>query len=130
MSFELVDERLVWIKVRFAGFVSIGDEIGRPVEHSIDMQVALVDRDVFNEHFHAPDPEVDFEAWKRWKEVPEIDRMMLVARDWRGVKLNKQPVPFSPENLSRMMQVPNFVRGFNQCYGEAYVGLKETRTGN
>lgn len=128
--FDLADKRLAWIKVRFPGFRSNGDAPGEVVEHEIELQVDLVDRDEFGRLFLRPDEAEKPEEAKAYDALTELDRFKSVVSNWRGVAMNGASVSFTDDHIKRLLNVPNFGDGFNTAYLLAWQGKADTRTGN
>jgi len=141
-EFDLTAKRMVWIEVKFMGMRSVGDQVAEPVEHKVRLHVELVDIPEFQRLFSAPvdrdgnpnpnaEPPATPERIKEWTEMRDVDRAQALVTDWRGVKAGGQTVPFSAENLAKLMRVPNFSQAFfRSAYPMAYSALKETRQGN
>jgi hypothetical protein len=137
--FDLAEKRLAWIPVKWPGFASAGDDVGRPVEHEVELRVELPDLDRFATLFMDPVAEdgtklpnrtdADFDEWKAGK-VDDDRRADELVVDWRKVMNAGTPVPFTPEAMRKLLRVPNFSRSFFESYAAAYAGREKLRAGN
>jgi hypothetical protein len=129
--FDLATKRTAWIEVKFRGLKSEGDALGVPFEHIIDMEVELIDREEFNRLFIMPDEVEEPEAFAAYQAITNLEKITRVAINWRKIKFGGNPADFSEENLARMLNVPNFINGFNLAYGtkaaRARMGDREAR---
>jgi hypothetical protein len=140
--FDLTARRLVWLPVTFKGMQSVGDALAEPVDHTIELQVDLVDLDEFGRLFVSPlddegNPRPDAvppatpDRVKEWNEINDVYRAKAIVTDWRKVKSNGSTLPFSTDALEKLMKVPNFNTAlFMNAYPTAYAGMKDTRLGN
>lgn len=142
--FKIVEKRRAWWPVKFGGVT----EEGRVVENKIELRFLIPDEDelaallVTVKELSAGLPaalsgELGGEAGS-----VAIDNaaapsetyaaiVEMIADDWRGVGgENGEPLPFAPENVGRLMRVPNVfmatMAGFRACRAAA----PEIRSGN
>lgn len=130
MSFDLAAKRLAWLPVKWKGFASSGDEPGQVVEHEIEVQVELVEREEFARLFVQPDPEAEPDKAAQFNRLTDLERFNTVASNWRKVVAGTTSIPFNPENVAKLMGVPNFPLAFFQSYANAWQAIPETRAGN
>lgn len=138
-AFDITAARLAWIPLEFAGLISTGDELAKPVTHRIELQVDLIDLEEFARLFESPRdrdtgeplPGVTPERLAEWDNMMDADRAVRIIKDWRKVKANGVNLPFTEENLRKLFKVPNVgLAFFTRAFVEAYRGVAETREGN
>lgn len=142
MSFDVTAGRLVWIPVEWPGLASVGDELAKPVTNRVELQVELVDTVEFRRLFITPynpdgtvnphaDPKPTPERLEEWGNLRDIDRAVAIVRDWRKVKSGRVALPFSEDNLAKLVRVPGFSYALFQLdYPAAIAGMERTREGN
>lgn len=128
--FDISEKRLAWIPVDFTMLKSDGDDLAVPVTYTIELQVDLVDKDEFKKIWVMPDPEDEPEAFVEFTKMGELGRFKMLVHNWRGVVSGGRSVPFTDENIERMIAVPMFTQGFNIAYPNAWSGRAETRAKN
>ena len=127
--FKLVEERTAWQKVQWGGLT----EEGERVDHEIEMQFLLLQRDSYVE---------------LQRQAAELDRMdadeaganvstrlakfgIRIIRDWKGVQeANGDPIKFSESALARFFNVAGTFEAFIRAYREAMSRAKDARAGN
>lgn len=141
--FDLSAKPVVWIPIYWPGLAPSDQdgEVAKMVEHRIDVQVEILDRDELGETFvfitndegqlvdsegkvkidgdgKPRTPPNDYEAFKR------------VARDWRKVVSGGVSVPFTDENIRAILKLPAFPQAFGAAYLNAIAGKVEIREKN
>lgn len=126
--FDLTDRPLHWITVEWPGLAPDETDVeglSVPTKHKIEIRVELVDRAELKTMFPAiigenPDaePPSDFDLFKR------------VVRAWRKIVSGGQPVPFSDDNIRKLLSVPSFCPHFGAAYISAVGGAVEVREKN
>jgi len=142
MTFDLTAARLAWIEVTFASVASQGDALAERIEHTVELQVDLVDLDEFSRLFISPldqdgnpkpdaNPPATPERLEEWANIDDTARALAIVKDWRKVKSGGVVVPYSDDAMRKMMRVPNFAAAlFLEAYPKAYAGISATRLGN
>lgn len=137
-DFDLQTRRLVWIPVTFATMVSEGDELAKVAEKTVELQVDLVDLDEFSRLFVSPldrdgnpRPGTTPERLAEWEAIDDTVRAIAITNDWRKVRSGGRVIPYSEENMAKLMRVPNFASAlFHEAYPRAYAAIEDTRLGN
>lgn len=135
--FDLSTKRQVWILVEWPGLVQEGGEkLAVATTHEIEMLVELLDKeeaaqlsDRYKEVAPA-DPDNITPAERAQGLAMELAAIKEIASDWRKVLSGGQPVPFTDENIMRMIKVQGFSPAFNLAYRKAQAGMAETREKN
>lgn len=123
--FDLLEKPLVWISVKFPGLAqeAEGEGTATLVEHRIELCVEIVPRDEFRALFLN-----NLEA--KGEPAAEIDVFKRVVSGWRKIVADRKPVPFTDDNIVRLLNVPGFATAFGTAYLQAWQGQVETREGN
>lgn len=127
--FKLTDKRFAWWPVTFAGVT----EDGEVVANELKMQFELHEVDELAKLFRE---EVSFDAEAAAREDVQLAEQMAAfvgrfVRDWKEIaKANGDPLEFNPENLRRLMNVPNAYNGVVTAYRDCLAGRADTRAGN
>jgi len=129
MSFDLLDKPLIYIPVKWPGLKADDNGDAVAVEHTVDVQIELLDVDLLNEWLAASD-KIAADADTAARRIHDRETFKTVAKNWRGVSSNGKNVPFTDDNIDRMLQVPNFASGFGVAYRNAWSGQAELREGN
>lgn len=136
--FDLLAKPLLWIPVIWDGLApGEGEEVAQPIEHRIDVQVEILDRDAFTEWLRGGTADAgtaadaDDEAFDpAARAAHELASFKAVASNWRKVVAGGAALPFNDENVALMLRVPGFVPAFGQAYVKAFRGQAEERVGN
>lgn len=127
-EFDLLDAPLLWIPVIWPGLIQREEgAVAEVTEHRVEVQVEILDREAFGKWLveigrDAEDGSVDAAA--------ELANVKAVVRNWRKVRAGKSVFAFNDDNLSKLINVPNFVTAFGAAYMNAWRGRAETREGN
>ena len=117
--FKLVKEPVAPWPVKWNG-VSPAGEI---VEHSMILHFVAIDRDEFNRLYNRDADDAPALA--------EIDHVMRLARGWDDIfDAAGDPLPWSRENVARLLQVPNFSTAFDIAYLRFWTARPEVREKN
>ena len=124
--FKLTDKRLAWWPVTFPGVTEEGDV----VENAIELRFEILPVNDFAALLaEAPKIDQPGEDASLSKRLAEFAARFV--RDWRGVhQENGDPIKFSPEELERLMNVPNAFEGAIAAFRDCQAGRSETRLGN
>lgn len=140
--FDLSAKPCVWIPVYWPGLAASEEEDGlaRMIEHRIDVQVELLDREELKEWFlfdlddngHIIDDNGNPKIKDGEPVLPpkDIDVFLHVVKNWRRVKSGDQTVPFSAEKAAIILGQPSFPTAFGTAYLKAVAGKIETREKN
>lgn len=137
--FKIVEKRRAWWPVIFGGVT----EEGRVVENKIEMRFLLPSEDEFADVLKrmrdldtgsgdaalgaAGSPAAVIEK----PSVAYAAIVGLIADDWRGVGAeNGEPLRFEPDNVVKLMNVPNVFMGVIDAYKKCRAAAPETRSGN
>src|SRR3954451_19224707 len=115
--FDLAEERLAWIPIKWRGLKQANpDALAEPTEFQIEVLANILDQDELQEVFPVDygeeateEQKARFEAASTLSKVEQVQRLV---RDWRGVMLKGEPIPFTPENIAKILKLPNFSHGF------------------
>lgn len=129
MSFDLLDKPLIYIPVKWPGLKANDNGDAVAVEHTVHVQVELLDVEPLNDWLAASD-KIAADADAAARRTHDRETFKTVAKNWRGVSSNGKSVPFTDDNIDRMLQVPNFANGFGVAYRNAWSGQAELREGN
>lgn len=125
--FDLLARPLIYITVAWPGLIEDEQGNAREVEHSIDLQVELLDRLEFIEWINRESPDLtNRDAGIAF----EVERLRSVVKGWRDVKAGNRAAEFNDENVRRLVLVPGFTDAFTGAYGQAMLGKAKTREGN
>jgi hypothetical protein len=127
MSFDLLNRPLVFIPVTWAGLGEAGDGAAVEIEHSIDVQIELLDRDEFQAWLERSGEDVENPVERA---AHELATFREVAKGWRKIKANGRTPEFNDENVARLLRFPGFVSAFGAAYLKAWRGKVEVREGN
>ncbi len=141
--FDLSAKPVVWIPIYWPGLVP-GDgegEVAKMVEHRIDVQVEILDRDELETNFvfranddgHLIDDNDKVRTDAEGKPLTppsDYDAFKRVARDWRRVQNAGTSVPFTDDNIRLILKLPNFPTAFGAAYLKAVAGKVEIREKN
>lgn len=125
-AFDLLDRPLVFIPVKWAGIGKTDDGGAIRVDHVVDIQVELLDRDEFSDWIIEANKDVERED----RAAHELATIKKVAKGWRKIKAGGRDVAWNDENLAKLLLWPGFVTAFGEAYMTAWRGELETRTGN
>lgn len=126
--FDIADKALVWIPVRWPGLKANEDELAEPVENEIDVLAEIVDRDKLRVIF--PGGEDPNEGDPAAQREAEKEKFLALVHDWRKLKNGGSPLPFTPDNVDKLLAVPMFATGFERSYIAAWTGQVEYREKN
>lgn len=120
--FDLLDRPLVWIEVRWPG-LKPGPEGGlaEEVEHVIELQVEVVDRDRLIELFALEEGMTP---------VDDLTAFRELVKDWRKIVAAGNPLPFEEANIKRLLALPSFSTSLQAAYLGACAGKAKLREGN
>lgn len=127
MSFDLLDRPLLYIPVKWPGLGVDDDGKAKPVEHSVEVQIELLDSDEANAWIDESSKEPEDVAARDAHSLASFKR---VAKGWRGVKAGTRTADFSDDNIARMLRAPGFSYAFGTAYAEAMRGKVAIREGN
>jgi hypothetical protein len=125
-TFDLLDSPLVYIPVRWNAVTAGEDGSAAVVEHVVDIQVEMLDKDQLVEWIAIGNREVE----KDGERARQIEAFRFVAKGWRKVVANGRAVEFDDANIWRLLTKPGFDTAFTTAYGEAINGRVEMREGN
>jgi hypothetical protein len=132
MAYKIGSQTKAWWPIRFNGVT----EEGVVVENEIRGRFRILDEDEnvtleadivkVREALTADSPQLSGAL------APIIERFL---EDWQGVLEDDgtpegKALPFTPENLKRMLRVPNFAAGVGLAFREVRAGEPERRRGN
>lgn len=122
MSFDLTDAPLLWVPVTWP-MLKPGPDDGIAIveEARIDVLVEIVDRDELKAIFYAEDGA---------EQMSDFDGFKRIVRDWRKVMDGNSPVPFTDENIEKILRVPSFPNALQTAYLKACNGSVAVREGN
>ena len=128
--FKIVEKRLAWWPVEFAGV----EEDGTVVANVVKFQFELLPVDELTKLF-AETVCFDEEDVANGADAKLAERMATFAqrfvRDWKDVgKPNGDPLDFDLANLTRLMNVPNVFAATMAAYRDCLAGRAEARAGN
>lgn len=122
MSFDLLESPLLWIPVVWPTLIpGENDGIAVVSESRIDVLVEVVDREELQRIFFPEEGE---------PEISDLDGFKRIARDWRKLVAGTSPVPFTDENMKKLLAVPSFPSAMQTAYLKACNGKVEVREGN
>ena len=127
MSFDLLDRPLLYIPVKWPGLGVDDDGKAKEIEHSVEVQIELLDSDEANAWI---DESVKEQKDAEAQAAHDLASFKRVAKGWRGVKSGTRTADFSDENIARMLRAPGFSFHFGNAYAEAMRGKVATREGN
>lgn len=127
--FDLLARPLIYITVAWPGLIDDDQGNAREVEHSVDLQIELLDRAEFIEWLQREPPE-EGPGNREGAIEFELERLRGVVKGWRDVKAGGRAAEFNADNLRRLLLVPGFPEAFTAAYGSAMVGKVKTREGN
>lgn len=120
--FDLVDRPRLWISVKWPGLAPGPDDgLAVEVEHEIEVEVDLVDREEIIALFPAE---------KTLSPDEEIATFKRLVSGWRKFKIAGQTAEFSDANIRKLLSVPMFSTGFELAYMKAWQGKGEAREKN
>jgi hypothetical protein len=126
MAYELLDRPLLWIPVAWAGLVAgENDGIAQPVEHEIEVLVELVDKEQVRSVFGLAE-----DGRTVAEERDEFVVVKTLCSGWRRITYRGSTLPFTDDNLRRVVYLPNFMGAFTLAYMSAVGGRVATRLGN
>lgn len=125
-AFDLLDRPLVFVPVRWKGVASDDGGDAVVVDHRVDIQVEILDKDELADWLKltaetvAPEKATDhaLAVFKR------------VAKGWRKIKAGGRVPAFNDENIGRLLKWPGFDSAFGAAYWQAWNGRVEAREGN
>jgi hypothetical protein len=122
--FDIAEKRLAWIPVTWKGVQSKGEEPAEQVEHSVEVQAEIVDKETLRKYFPGEDGEES--------EVPttEVERFKRLVHGWRGIVNQGRALEFTDANIARLVAVPMFGQAFEIAYIKAWAGQSEIREKN
>lgn len=132
MAYKIGSQSKTWWPVRFNGV----SEDGEVVVNEIKGRFRILDEDenhALEKDIAAARIDGEGEDGKLSSALaPIIERFL---EDWQGVTEDDgtpegKAVPFTPDNLKRMLRVPNFAGGVATAYREARAGEPGRRQGN
>lgn len=129
--FKIVDKPRAWAPVSWGGLT----EEGVRAEHYIELRFDLLTVDE-NWKLIQEAGRLAAEATKNGVENVSLAALYAellgrVAVDWRHVQAeNGDPLPFSADNLARLMAVPGVFDACMDAYRSATLGQAEIRRGN
>lgn len=129
MSFDLLDKPLIYIPVKWPGLKADDNGDAVAVEHTVDVQVEMLDVDPLNEWVKSSTA-IAADADRDARREHERGSFKTLARNWRGVVAKGKALPFTDENIDKLLQVPGFVDAFGNAYITAWSGKAELREGN
>lgn len=131
--FDFADKAKIWIPVRWRGLKAGEGDVAEEVENEIEVLVEIVDRDKLPWNDVSLAEGIN-EAEGEEKESLLLEREMMVfkavSHAWRGVNDKGVPVPFTDDNIKRMLRLPMFGAGFETSYSLAWAGRVEHREKN
>jgi hypothetical protein len=127
--FKLVKDRRAWWPVEWKAAAEDGGEL-------IDNRIEL--------RFRVMEVEALFDWRDRAAKLDGLDRksartfatraaeaVMEIADDWRGVAAeNGETLPWSAENVARLMSMPNMLLIVIQAFNDCLAGREKVREGN
>ncbi len=132
MGYKIVSQPRAWWPIRFNGV----SEDGKTIENVIEGRFIILDEDEFKQFEDDMRPVLfgDDGASQKLSELlaPFILRIL---EDWKdvleddGTEAGKS-LPFSADNLKRMLRVPNFATAVATACREVRTGEPERRKGN
>lgn len=132
MAFKIVSQPKAWWPVIFKGVT----EDGTIVENTFDGRFRILDEDE-NLELEREIAKIRAAEDAEAKSLSEVlaPLIMKFLEDWRGVTEDDGTdagvsLPFTPENLMRMLRVPNVSGAIATAYRAARAGEPETRKGN
>lgn len=129
--FKIVPKRTAWWPVTFKGV----SEDGSIVTNSFQAQFELHDVDVLAQIYSERD-QLDEAIAVEGENAPSLSAKLAAyaakfVLNWKEVvEENEDPMPFTDENLRRVMGVPNAFQGTTDAYRDCLAGRAEARTGN
>lgn len=130
MTYKIVSKPHAWWPIRFNGVT----EEGEIVTNEIQGRFVILDEDEFKQLETDMMPALLGDAADNADKplsaqfVPFVQRMMV---DWKDVlDEDGSSLPFNPENLGRLLRVPNFAWGVATAFREVRRGEPERRKGN
>jgi len=129
MSFDLLDKPLIYIPVKWPGLKANDNGDAVAVEHTVDVQIELLDVDPLNDWIAAGGMLAD-DADAAARADHARSTFKAVAKEWRGVVANGKRLPFTDANIDKLLQVPGFADAFGNAYLKAWSGKAELREGN
>jgi hypothetical protein len=128
-DFDLLDRPLVWFPCKFPGLAQPdGDEVAVPVEHEVELQGEILDREEYGKWLDRLT--IDGTNLAVVDAATELTLFKDVIKNWRRVRAGGRTVEFNDENIRRLLAWPNFLASFGQAYVNAWRGQVETRSGN
>lgn len=125
-TFDLLDRPLVFIPVRWSGLKPADDGTAEVVEHLVEIQVDILDKDEIAEWLKLSNGTVDEDKQREHA----LNVFRTVAKGWRKIKAKGRAVEFDDENIYRLLRWPGFDTAFSTAYWEAWQGRTETREKN
>jgi len=123
-TFDLTARPLLWIPVTWPGLKpggEDGDGLAEMVEHTIELQVELVDA---TDAVPLISPDDD-------KPTTKLEAFMIFVKNWRKIGNAGSPAPFNSDNASLLLnRFPAFFDAFRMAYLNALVGKVEVREKN
>ena len=129
MSFDLLEKPLIYIPVKWPGLKADDNGDAVAVEHTVDVQIELLDVDPLNDWIAAGGALAD-DADAAARADHARSTFKAVAKEWRGVVANGKSLPFTDGNIDKLLQVPGFADAFGNAYLKAWSGKAELREGN
>lgn len=129
--FDLAKERLAWIPIVWTGLKqSSPDALAEPCENRIELLAVILPNDqmtkIFSEGFDDDPPEDETPSEKDARVMAaNMAKFKAVARDWRGVVANGEPIKMTDENIRAIFNVGTFPMGFETSYLKAWAGQIE-----
>lgn len=123
--FDLAQETLVWIPIRWPGLKQDGEGLAVNTEHEIEVQAVLLEADEFRAMFYGTGEDDQPE-----EPDAELKRFKRMVKNWRKIKSGNASVVMTDDNIRRLLKQPNFGTGFDTSYVKAWAGRLEEREKN
>jgi len=127
--FKIISSPRAWWGVSFLGV----EEDGKVITNTIEMRFHIHDEDthrsIMADAALLGVMEADLEVATLSEKAAAF--VLKIADDWRGVGAeNGEPLPWTPENLRRLLNVPNVIGAVLSAYVACRAGAGEIRAGN
>lgn len=126
-AFDLLDRPLVYVPIKWPGVGQSDDGAAVAVEHMVEVQVELLDRDEFADWIVDANRDIEDKADRSAHELATFKR---VAKGWRKVRMSNRAAPFDDGNIATLLRFPGFVTAFGTTYMDTWRGEVAIREGN